>query len=531
MVVDLRKAYQYIQDETEKKEPFNQDIIDFKKNEDIPYIISNICRGLDVIDGFKFLDVDMYKPDEVYNPNIVKSLLAKNKSKDYMIYPIEQSRYMIIDIHYELSAPNDDGEIETKDCHTKVFYPELLSGQYFSLKNNRFFPVMQLANAEFYRSQDAVVLKTMFMPLKIKSSYVKLKDLGKVFGREGFKTRRLEAVLFSKSITVFKYFFAKFGIQETMRRFGLDSHMEFLFEEWKNIDPDDSKYYFRCTKKITLAVDKNWFHADINVNPMLTECVVSVFNKSMIKVDKFYDTNYWYKRLGSEFTTNGNRREAKAKSIILSLERILDDTTKSTLRLDDKYKKDVYTMMQYMIVNYNTIIKVDNHNLANRRVRVAEYLLYPFTKKLSDSVYRLVNESKVKMQSLENIFSNIDEMFIIKRMSTIQLLRYSNNSSSLDLFASTLKASKSGPQTQAGSTANQGVLSKTINTSYLGKIDTTATSSGDPGTSATMVPFVEVKDPTNAHQFFFTDKPEFDTEDELEDIQYVEDTNAVMEDE
>lgn len=522
MVVNTKAAFKYIQDETEKKEPFNQDIIDFKKNEDVGYIISNICRGLDVIDGFKFLDVQIYKPNEVYSPSMIKKLLARSKNKEYMTYPIEQSRYMIIDIHYELTAPNDDGELIRKDCHTKVFYPELLSGQYFYLKNNRFFPVMQLANAEFYRSQDAVVLKTMFMPLKIKSSYVKLKDLGKQFGKEGFKTRRLEAVLFSKSIAVFKYFFAKFGITETMRRFGLDQYMEYIFDEWKNINEDPNKYYFRLTKKITLSVDKQWFHSDINVNPMLTECVVSVFNKSMIKVDKFYDTEYWYKRLGSEFTTNGNRREAKARSIILSLERILDDTTKSTLRVDDKYKKDIYTILQYMIVNYNTVIKVDNHNLANRRVRVAEYLLYPFTKKLSDSVYRLVNESKVKMQSLENIFSNIDEMFIIKRMATIQLLRYSNNTSSLDLFASTLKASKSGPQTQAGSTANQGVLSKTINTSYLGKIDTTATSSGDPGTSATMVPFVEVKDPTNAHQFFFTDKPEFDTDDELEDIQYVD---------
>jgi len=525
MAVDARLAYSLIQDKTNKQEPINQKLLDFKKNEDIPFLIKNICKGLEIIDGFTLKDVIMRPVTTIFNRETTHERLnQEGKKKGYISYPIEESRFNEVIIKYHLKGTNQNREIEEKDCTKKLYYPELLEGQYFELNGSRFFPVMQLANAEFYRTMDnSIVLKTMFMPLKIRGEQTKLKDDEGKLGREGYPTLKLNVYLFKKYIPFFRYYFAKFGLEGSLEAFNMADAVDFIIDENKNIVHANPFLYFKLTKKITMRIDREWFDADPDMHAKLIQAIISVFSKKIIKPDKMLDTAYWKNRLGREFTTNTNTADDKATSIMLSLERIMNDSTRDTLRIPDEEKKDVYTIMRYMIYNFDRIVRIDNHDLANKRIRVAEYLLYPLTAKLSKAVYRLVNSKHSRLGDLENIFSNIPASYIMNHIATIPLLRYSNGTSTLDLFNSTLKGSKNGPQAEK-SAGTKSLASKGINPSYLGEIDTTATSSGDPGSSVTIVPTAKVYDPNGTGAFFFTDQPEYNLPKTLEQ-QNLEDDN------
>jgi len=504
-----------------QKEPFNDAVINFKQNEDVLSFIRNAIEGLNIIDGFELLDLTIQDNDRAFDPDKV--------SEKGVVLPIEESRFKIITIKYRLTGYNDNNEIETVEKVNQLYYPELIDGQYFILRGNRFFPVAQLADAEFYRtSKNSIVLRTMFMPLSIRTQDTKLTDLGGVLSSE-FKTRRLKINLFKKQVPPFLYYFAKMGVTETFKFFEIDSVMKIITENYKDIDDQDDKLYFKLTKSITLEVDRDWFFADINQHPILVDCVVTLFFMKKIPIDRLYDSKFWWHRLGTQFTSNSNIADNKAESIINSFERIINNSTRKMLRINPKYTKDVYTVVKYIIYNFNTIIRVDNQDLSNKRIRVAEYLIYPLIRKLSDSTYRLINKNKITIKNLSDIFSNIKKTFLIDKISKMSLVRYSNNTSSLELFSSTLKASKNGPQTSSKKNASQSISAKGINPSYLGKIDTTATSSGDPGVSCTLIPMQEIHDPNHCGSWYFQEQPAFLDVDE-EDTESLDITMEQMSD-
>ena len=68
------------------------------------------------------------------------------------------------------------------------------------------------------------------------------------------------------------------------------------------------------------------------------------------------------------------------------------------------------------------------------------------------------------------------------------------------------KGSKSGPQSMA-SGGSAPLSLRSIDESYVGRLDLTTTSSNDPGIAFTVSPFLERHDPNGTGNFFFTDAP------------------------
>lgn len=503
-----RLVYKEYQDQMMKKEPFDEDLINFKSHEDICKLIGNVCRGLEIINGFKFKKAEIVTPSKVYYPGDAKN------SKNPVKYGIEDNRYINIQITFQLT--DNEQTIERKHI---LKYPELIDGQYFILNSNRFFPVAQLADGEFYHKKhnQIIVLKTLFMPLSIHGENSVLKDIhnNMEFGK-GLETRNLKVVIFKKEIPLFIWYFAKFGFEETFKMFDMDKSCVCLSrDDYDNLDKNnnlelDKYYYFNLVKTAVLRVDRKWFDSNKATNGLLIQTFVSIFSHTRITLDDFYSQDFWFNRLGSSFATNKNAALDKANSVILSLERLLDNTTRDILRIPKADKENIYTIMRYMVNNFYQILRIDNQDLANKRIRVAEYLIDSFTKKLSKSVVRLVNSKRVNINTLNTIFSNIPSNYIIKRIPNINLIRYSNNTSTLDLFSSILKASKNGPQAQSKQ-GGVSITSKSLHPSYLGRLDTISTSSGDPGTSVTLIPFFHPCDPNHVGAFFFTDKMEIET--------------------
>ena len=208
---------------TAKREPFNEELMNFRANEDMEYLISNIMKGLEVIKGVKFKSCTVERKRDVYqfkknNEDLTKEELEelnritsankgvrKSVKSAYPLTPIKQSRLLTCNVVMEFS---DDEQ--TIDYNFKFFYPELIKKQYFLINGNKFFPVLQLSDAEFYRSgKNTIVFKTTFMPINITANKNVLIDS---IGNEIGKCRNFDVALFGKHINAMLYFFAEYGV-------------------------------------------------------------------------------------------------------------------------------------------------------------------------------------------------------------------------------------------------------------------------------------------------------------------------------
>jgi hypothetical protein len=499
------------QDRMTAKEPFNKEMIDFRSHDDIEYLVSNICKGLEIVDGVKFVSCSVEKFDHVYEEKKeVKTDKRRSVKSPYPPVSTVQSRFVLIKLkmkYEDLRDPETRDKDETCVEEYEFYYPELVNNQYFYLNGNRFFPVYQLVDSEFYKTAaGSIVLKTMFMPINISGFKGTLNDLNKELktpsGNKGIKARVFQMNLFKKKINMMEYFFAKFGVTGTIEFFGFSDYISII----SSTDPEDDNYlYFKMTTSLKIKVSKEWFDFDKSYHPSFVITFTNAFRNR--KMDANYDNlDYWMRQLGKHFTKNNSRKYDKAYSIILSLERLIDKVTYDNLRFPDEEKENVYTIIRFMVRNFDAVSRIDNYDLANKRLRISEYILYPFINRLSNTVYRLVGMQSPSVYKRKQLFSSISKDFIIGKLSGQELIRYSNNVNTLDLFTRLCKGSKSGPQSMA-SGGSAPLSLRSIDESYVGRLDLTTTSSNDPGIAFTVSPFLERHDPNGTGNFFFTDAP------------------------
>lgn len=464
-------------------EKFNNEMIYAKKREDILQLIEEVCKSLEIIDNIKFEGAELNPINTIYKNQ-------KPSNKD-ISFDIEESKLQIITINFKIECDN-----EKVDIKKKLYFPELLENTYFLINGTKFFPVYQLCDSECYRTKDSITLKTMLMPLIVRYTNNNLKDKNEIFD---IITKSLKLDLFRSKIPVFQYYFAKMGIEETIKYFNIPAKLVSSDETNKYLK---THYEFFVNKTISLLIEKNWLDKDKKQNSI----IVSSFLDSLegrLSFERIYNKEFWIKKLGSNFTKNNSNFLEKGESILNSFQRILDETTKRVIRIENEYKKDSYSIVKFIIMNYNELLKQDNLDLANKRLRLYEYLMYPLVKKFSKSVYRILNQKSITMKNLKTIFSNIPEGFLIKSIVNNKLVRYMNEVNSIDLFSNMLKGSQNGPQ---ASSSGSGLSEKMriLHPSMIGRIDLCATSSSEPGTSFTITPFCKITD-----DLHFTEEPNF----------------------
>ncbi|QPI16995.1 DNA-directed RNA polymerase beta subunit [Staphylococcus phage vB_StaM_SA1] len=500
----LRQVTRNIQNEISHKEPFNEDVIYFRENENLGDIISDIYKSVEFIKGIKFIDCKVVPPNEVYEYNEMTD--KQVKARDFRKINVEESK--LLEVHITVEFESSEGE---KELYTHILdFPELIEGQYYYINDNKFFPILQLADTEFYKPKaSTVVMKNLLQPLSVNGSQKDTlidddKNMPEVLrGR----TLYLEVFNKNKNVPAMLFFIAKMGLDETFKFLDLHDYCKLVDT---NDDKDKDHYYFRINNKITVEVDKEWLDKDDRYRTSMVLCIKDLFKGMRAGLDKVYDKEFWLKNLGSIFSgsTNVDTKIEKANSMILSFDRILDSRTKSISRLEPEDKESTYHVVKYMFKNFDNLNLLDNTDLANKRLRVLEYLTYPLNRKNSDSSYRMINftDKKRTIGNLKGLFSGVPRDFLLKTIGTSEGIRYSNAVNTIDLFTRILKMTKAGPQT-AVDTSKPSIRTININNTYFGRIDLIATSSNNPGITRTLTPFCEVKDPGENGSFYFENKP------------------------
>ena len=278
-----------------KREPFNEDLIYFRENEDIQVYITNLLKGLEVINGIKFLECavedmkDIYedkKPDSELTDEEKAALekltkwnkgVIKSENSSYPLTTINHTRLKKIRMKMQFTdnKTTEVGEYE-------IFYPELIDSQYFFINGNKFFSVLQLDDAEYYRtSGNAIVLKTIFMPLKIRGLKDDFMDFdNKINNGIPVKARKLELCLFDKNINIFNYYFAKFGLTATLKFFSMDDYVEIVPERVAALKEEEGVLRFALTSKFSLRVGEDWFLSNPVYHANLIYTFITVFRRS-----------------------------------------------------------------------------------------------------------------------------------------------------------------------------------------------------------------------------------------------------------
>ncbi|WRM43377.1 hypothetical protein [Staphylococcus phage LY01] len=500
----LRKITKNIQDEVSKKEPFNEDAIYFRQNENLEDIISDIYKSVEFIKGVKFIDCKVVPPSEVYEYNQMTE--KQFKARDFRKINVEESKLLEVQITVEFESAEGEKELYTH----KLDFPELIEGQYYYINDNKFFPILQLADTEFYKPKaSTVVMKNLLQPLSVNGSKKDelIDDDKKMPKKLRGRTLYLEVFNKNKPVPAFLFFIAKMGLNETFEFLDIKKYCKLIDT---NDEKDDNHYYFRINNKITIQVDKKWLDQEDRYKTSMVLCIKDLFKGMRVGLDKVYDKEFWLKNLGSVFSgsTNVDTKIEKANSMILSFDRILDNRTKNISRLEPEDKESTYHVVKYMFKNFDNLNLLDNTDLANKRLRVLEYLTYPLNRKNSDTSYRMINftDKKRTIKNLKGLFSGVPRDFLLKTIGTSEGIRYSNAVNTIDLFTRILKMTKAGPQT-AVDTSKPSIRTININNTYFGRIDLIATSSNNPGITRTLTPFCEVKDPGENGSFYFENKP------------------------
>ena len=459
---------------------FNEDIaVRYRKEDDMIDYIVDICQAQ--ADTIPYVTFNGYEVEE--DENKFKAF------KDNKML-INSSRLSLITLHFSIEYKEEKAKIKMP-----IFIPKLIDNYYFILGGNKYYAIWQIVDASSYNTRDSVIIKSLLMPIILKSEKRTFVDID---GVEHTMTTYL-LNLFKKKVNILYYYFSALGYQETLDYFGYGKAIQVVSATESTISAGEHELIFQLNKTTFLRVAKLRFEKDETFKSIVGG-LIAIFSKKT-QINKRDDIEYWKTKLGSAFTTNTNNQITKAESVLLSFKRVLDDRTRKNLRIPDENKEDIFALIKWMMDNFDMLLRMDNLSLLNKRVRLAEYQINGLMKRISTNTYRILNSKTLTMQKLKSAF-NIPAGVIINELQTSELLRYNNAVNDLDLFVCGLKYSNRGPASLGeGSGKTVSSMYRAVHISHLGRLSLNSCSASDPGMNGMIAPFIR------------TDKFYFDTAD------------------
>lgn len=366
------------------------------KENDFPlyqYIL-DAWKSLEVVPNIKFLGYE-YTEDETevdINKFIFKrekktgSKKDKKKRSDYKFIDGDRCGILTVKLQISLNEKDKDGNNiqNVKIITKKMLIPIQDDEGYFYIKGKRYYMIYQLTDKSTYNSNNTVTTKSL-LPIVMKRVSVKGTDItGLTHTLPAFNIRN-----FSKEVPVVLFFLAN-GFNYTLVHLKVNDIIKFHSEEIKF--PRGDKKYFQISSKCILEVDKRMFDKYHYVQAIVGGFLQVCSNRTT--VDMLYDADMWKKKL-----------ETTKRDALSFANRMLDETTKKTLLLDKYHTRNIYTLLRWMMVEFNDLRMKDVLSLNNKRLRCNEYIASLLTLEFSNRLYRIISlGSKATMDNFKDIF-------------------------------------------------------------------------------------------------------------------------------
>ena len=456
----------YAQYQAENPEKFNTAFIYNKgSSENMKDIIAHVSKAMESTGHVKYLGCT----------------IEEDESKFSDIHKIEESRLYEATIHFKIFC-EEDGKNQEEEVSIKLLLPRVINNFFFKINGIMYYAIYQMIDRGTYSvGNNTIGLKTMLMPFVIRRKEEVFRDTD---GNE-YRNRIMELDVFRRTVNIMLYYISDGGWNQTLKFFGVEN---FIFAVDKKEEDNEKFVYFEIGKNFWLKIDREFLSTD----KWIMGSLVSLLSKARFtSLEDLQNHDFWNFQLGKIYTTTKEQAINKANKIHTSVRRILDGCTSDNMvHVLPKDKKTIYHLFRWILWFYDDLIREDNMDIKNKRLRLNEYVLYPFIKKLSTETYRCLNTNKVTMKILRSMFSNIKPNICLKQLVTNELLRFANGVNGIELFSAAMKITQAGPQ---GLTNRDNVPMRYrgIHDSYVGVLDLAFSSADDPGITASLVPFVK----------------------------------------
>ena len=318
-------------------EKFNYKLIKREYDKDLVQYVVNVFKSLETTGFIKFLDykVEMDESKIDYYKYITSRKKTRKKNKNVKYHFIKDNRVFEITMFFKLEVHG-----EVKYIKKSILLPKKDKNNYYMLKGKRYFLLYQLVDSSTYVVKEGLVFKSL-MPITVNFRTSTIKELrGEEYTFTSFYMK-----LFKRQISVLLFYFSKLGFHSTLKYFILDHFIDAV--DPKSVDLDDTEHlYFNANRYVVLKVNKEFFDKFDYVKAMtamIIECFVPKTNFETID-----NNNYWIEQLGALYTKTPYKMHESGRSTIVFFERLLDLTSKDSLKVSEVNKLSIYS------VNLNT---------------------------------------------------------------------------------------------------------------------------------------------------------------------------------
>ena len=458
----------------------NIDLIKRKSEDPLIKFILEIFQSLEITNYITLLDYKVENDESKIDFNKYITTRKKVKKKDMNIryQYMHPDRCMELTINFKIHVKGEEAVIQKN-----ILVPKLDENNYFIIRGKKYFLLYQLLDNSTYTSRSGLTLKSL-MPICVNKEMDTLVDV------EGntYEIPYYYINVFQRQIETFLFYFCKAGFKDTMKYFSMDKLIVLVNSKMEQ--NSDRFYYFNINKQLTLGVERYFFDKFLYVQSMTLMIKRCMNNKT--SVTNLEDTKYWMERLGSLYTTTSYKMYESGKSTVAFFERLLDITTQKNLKISPVNKISIYSVIKWMVQNYIDLKKKDNLDLDNKRLRLNEYVAALLSKRMGESVNRLLTlGNKIKIKQVKDIFK-FPGTLIFQLLYSSPLLKYNDAVNDLDAFTA-LRYSVRGPNSLGNrSDRNISIKFRSAHPSYVGRLDLNSCSSSSPGLSGVVCPFTKM---------------------------------------
>lgn len=488
----MRKFLSVFENENEKR--FNFALINREDDEDLVNYVVESTKALEIIENIKFIGYEFTDDEKKVDLSEYNALTRKSKSKKkekvYKYRSMQDSRYGEITLKFELHCKG-----ETKRLDKKLILPIPDDDGYYTINGKKYIMIWQLVDASTYTHARNLTLKSMMaVPVTRTSIMTPAEENGMAYSVPMYMMTT--AYSNRKAVNILNFYAARMGITELLRYFELTPFVR-IVEKPSN---EDGYMFFqrRTTTKanhpftVGIEVKRDIFEKFQYVQSMVGMLADMIPNEEDM-INKLDDIDFWITELGrAANAAPASTRFAKGMSVLKSFKYMEDETSKRILKVSSYQKQDIFSIVRWMIQNYNELRQKNNMDLENKRLRGNEYIAAMLTQEYSNrlSTLRRQSEKSLTMKKVEDLFK-FPGNIIIEKLHQSKLLRISDAINDLN-FPEKLRYTIKGPNAHGGkNTKNISTKYKGIDPSFIGRIDLNVAGSSDPGSSGSLTPFAK----------------------------------------
>lgn len=454
-------------------------------------------KGFTVVDNYDEINSILYNYYEQAYRNKTK---AKRKDNRYEYINLNESDIRLLIVHYLIAD---------KDSHQNldviIAVPRIIDNYYVRIDGIMRSTLFQVVDGSTYNNSTSmskspsVIMKLVFMAVRVFRTFVNLP----LADGTNVKATYYTAFSFNKTVGAIKYILAGYGYYGALKFLG----NEYVWiMDHASTDPDI--YSFKKSENMYVWVPKILFDNDLVTQSLVATIYLSIHEN--IAIENYFQQSYWIRSIGADFNklsadkfselyTNPDKTTVvdtytKGEGILVSFKSIYDSCTKKAVRLPEKDKENMYTILRWMIREFNNLRMKDNLDISTKRIRFAEYIASLYVMKIAKGIYRVADMNK--KANLDSIVKAIrtDPLYLLKSIVMSKMINYRNMVSDMDSMLA-IKYTYKGVS-GLGESGNKSIpdIYRSINPSHIGRVDLDASSDTNPGVTGCLNPFTKIKD-------------------------------------